>query len=399
MTQLEVRALLTTPTVTALDISAASLTYGQTEVLTATVATDPPSSTTPTGGTVTFMDGTTSLMVEDLTGGTASYSTSGLGTGNHVLTAVYSGAAGFGGSSTPTAAAGTIITVGGGGVGDTDPGGAASLNQPTGVAVDGSGDLFIADTQHNRVREVNPSTGVITTVAGDGVSGSFGYDVPAVTAELNGPAAVAVDGSGHLYIADAGNNQVREVDLSTGIITTVAGNSIGGYAGDNSLAISAELGSPQGVAVDNSGHLYIADTGNNVIREVDLATGIITTIAGGGSNSSATYSGSATGVQLNAPRGLALDGSGDLFIADSGNDVIREVDLASDTISTVVGDGTPSVLNNPTGVALDGSGDLFIADQGNQVVQELPANSGVLATIAGNGSEGYSGDGIATRTS
>ena len=150
--------------------------------------------------------------------------------------------------------------------------------------MDSAGDLFIADTGNNVVREVNASTGAITTVAGNGTAGYSGDNGPATAAELASPAGVAVDSAGDLFIADTGNNVIREVNLSTGMITTVAGNGTDGYSGDGGQATAAELNDPEGVAVDSAGDLFIADTGNNVIREVNPPRGVITTVAGNGTD-------------------------------------------------------------------------------------------------------------------
>ena len=207
--------------------------------------------------------------------------------------------------------------------------------------MDGKGDLFIADEGNNVVREVKLSTGIISTVAGNynfgsGYTGDTGQ---ATLAQLNAPAGVAVDDKGDLFIADDWNNVVREVNLSTGIINTVAGNyNLGaGYAGDTGQATLAELNSPSNVAVDGNGDLFITDgdfsflfnSENNVVREVNLSTGIINTVAGN-YNLGAGYAGDtgqATLAQLNEPTAVAVDGKGDLFIADEGNNVVREVSL------------------------------------------------------------------------
>ena len=148
--------------------------------------------------------------------------------------------------------------------------------------MDAAGDLFIADYGNNRIREVNLATGVITTVAGNGTAGYSGDNGPATAAELANPAGVAVDAAGDLFIADTGNDRIREVNLATGVITTVAGNGTDGYSGDDGPATAAELNYPAGVAVDSAGDLFIADSGNNRIREVNHATGVITTVAGNG---------------------------------------------------------------------------------------------------------------------
>jgi sugar lactone lactonase YvrE len=399
--RLEDRSLLSAPTVTSLGVSAASITYGQTEVLTATVTTDPPGGVTPTGGTVRFMDESTALGTEPLAAGTATFTTAGLGAGTHELAAVYGGDPDFGGSSS-LARASTFTTVAGDGTlgytGDGGPATAAEIGGPFGMALDQHGHLFFADSDNNVIREVDLATGLITTVVGDGTSGFAGDGGPATAAELYVPQGVAVDDSGHLFIADTSNNRVREVDLSTGVITTVAGDGNAGETGDGGPATSAELLFPAAVAVDHSGHLFIADSGGISVREVDLATGAITTVAGGARPTTAIYSGPATGIGLSSPFGLAADHSGHLFIADTYNDVIREVDLATGLMTTVVGtgdngdtgDGGPPAdaeLSDPDGLAIDSSGDLFIA---TGVIREaMPGPDGLLAdgtitTIAGD---------------
>ena len=203
------------------------------------------------------------------------------------------------------------------------------------MAVDASGNLYIADTGNNRIRKVS-ATGIITTVAGNGSAGYSGDGGPATSAQLDGPEGVAVDGSGNLYIADTCNNRIRKVS-ATGIITTVAGNGSAGYSGDGGPATSAQLSLPAGVAVDGSGNLYIADSGNNRIRKVS-ATGIITTVAGNGSPGYSGDGGPATSAQLNQPAGVAVDASGNLYIADSSNNRIRKVS-ATGIITTVAGNG------------------------------------------------------------
>ncbi len=218
--------------------------------------------------------------------------------------------------------------------GDGDPATSASLRDPFGVALDGAGNLFIADRFNQRIRRVDAATGIITTVAGDGptgigAGGFSGDGGPATSASLNSPFGVAVDGAGNLFIADTLNNRIRKVDTS-GIITTVAGNGSFGFSGDGGPATSASLHEPFGVALDGSGNLFIADRFNQRIRRVDAATGIITTVAGDGPTGigAGGFSGDggpATSASLSFPFGVALDGSGNLFIADFSNSRIRKV--------------------------------------------------------------------------
>jgi hypothetical protein len=296
----------------------------------------------------------------------------------------------------------TISTIAGNGTfGDSSNGSPATnanVNRPSGVAVDGSGDLFLVDG-HNVIREVSP-TGIITTIAGDGLPEFGGDGGQATNAELAGPVGVAVDGNGDVFIADTSNNRIREVNPS-GIITTVAGGGNNGL-GDGGPATNAQLGTPTGLAVDGSGDLFIADSANRRIREVSPA-GIIRTIAGTGTFGFSGDGGPATNAQFTSPIGVAVDSSGDVFIADRDNNRIREVS-PSGVITTFAGigpsfpsfgglsgDGGPATnaqLNDPTGVVVDGSGDVFIADRDNNRIREV-SPSGIITTIAGSGSTGF----------
>jgi sugar lactone lactonase YvrE len=280
--------------------------------------------------------------------------------------------------------------------GDNGPASSAQLNTPVGVAVDSSGNIYIADYGNHRIRKV--SGGTITTVAGNGAAGYNGDGIAATSAALYGPRGVAVDSSGNIYIADYYNQRIRKV--SGGTISTVAGNGTGGYNGDGILATNAELNYPYGVAVDSSGNIYIADYYNQRIREV--SGGTITTVAGNGTPG---YNGdgiAATSAELNYPIGVAVDSSGNLYIADS-NSRIREI--SSGTITTVVGTGvvgyngdgiaaTSAKLYYPSGVAVDSIGSkVYIADIDNYRIREVSA--GIISTVAGNGLSNYYGNGIA----
>ncbi len=199
--------------------------------------------------------------------------------------------------------------------------------------MDAHGNLFIANTLGYAILEVNASTGAITTVAGNGMLGYTGDGGPATSGELNAPQGVAVDGHGNIFIADYENNVVREVNASTGMITTVAGNGTLGSTGDGGPATSAELSPPHSVAVDSEGNLFIA-ADDDVIREVNASTGIITTVVGNGMQGYSGDGGPATAAELNDPSGIAFDSHGDLFIADMYNDVVREVAGLSPPTST-----------------------------------------------------------------
>ncbi len=251
------------------------------------------------------------------------------------------------------------------------------------------------------VREVTPD-GVIHLIAGNGTEGNRGeFGGFAVRAELDSPQGVAVNGKGDVFIADTYNNIVREV-TPRGLISTVAGNGNPGYRGDNGLAWRAELSFPTGLAVDSLGNLYIADSGNNVVRRVSTS-GVITTVAGnvaadqasGGLGGFSGDGGPATAARLNAPQGVALDQAGDLFIADTFNNAVREVTPAG-TISTVVntvgakgssGNGGPAAaakLNTPFAVSVDnGTGDLYVADTSNNRVRVVTGFTPPTTTAGG----------------
>ena len=297
---------------------------------------------------------------------------------------------------------GIISTVAGDGgngfYGDNGLATSAQLTTPVGVALDASGDLYIADVANYRIRMVSPS-GIITTVAGNGVSGYSGDNGPATSAELADPYGLALDASGNLYIADHLENRIRMVSPS-GIITTVAGNGTYGFSGDNGVATSAELGEPVGVAVDASGDIYIADFENNRIRKVS-PSGIITTVAGDGTQGYSGDNGPATSAELVVPTGVALDASGNLYIAEPYDSRVRKVS-PSGIITTVAGNGTQGYsgdngpatsaeFQGPSSVALDASGNLYITDQFNNRIRVV-SPSGIITTAAGNGTSGFSDD-------
>src|SRR5947207_3060153 len=219
--------------------------------------------------------------------------------------------------------------------GDGGPATSAELNRPFGVAVDGAGNLFIADFGNSRIRRVDAATHVINTVVGTQGFGFSGDGGLAASATLAGPADVAVDGEGNLFIADSGNSRIRRVDAATQVITTVAGNGTGGFSGDGGPATAAKLAGPGGVAVDAAGNLFIVDSGNSRIRRVDAATQVITTVAGNGTYGFSGDGGPATAAELAFPTGIAVDRVGNLFIADPINNRIREVVASQDTTPPV----------------------------------------------------------------
>jgi trimeric autotransporter adhesin len=293
----------------------------------------------------------------------------------------------------------TVSTVAGGGVGDGGSASASYLYRPTGVATDGAGNVYIVDQENHRVRKVDTS-GNITTVAGTGSYGYSGDGGIATVAQLYGPRGVAVDASGNIYISELATNRVRKVDTA-GIITTVAGTGSSGFSGDGGPATAAKLNGPEGLYIDASGNLYIAEISNHRIRKVDTA-GIISTVAGVGTQGFSGDGGAATAAELNRPEGVSVDAAGNMYIADTDNNRIRKVDTAG-VITTVAGTGvsafsgdggvaTAAGLYNPNAVKVDGAGNLYIVGRSSGRVRKVDT-AGVINTIAGGGSFGTLGDG------
>jgi len=311
---------------------------------------------------------------------------------------------------TPTCGPGEISTVAGQydtpGFADGAPAN-ARFDSPQGIHETADGSLYIADKNNDAIRKTDPATGNVSTVAGRG-AGCVANPTPphdgclATQATLSDPRDVFdYSPPGDLYIADTGNHRIRKVD-GDGYISTIAGTGTQGYSGDEGAATAAKLDSPSGVAIDTSGNVYIADTGNNRIRKVDAATGIITTIAGDGTAGYAGDHGAATSAALNGPRdvfpwGSMYAGTTDLIIADTGNNRIRWVHGPSGLIDTLAGTGTagfdgdggPAVeakLKAPEAVASDASLAVYVADTQNDRIRRIGFGDAVIATIAGGGS-------------
>jgi len=311
----------------------------------------------------------------------------------------------FGGVLSPSNAD-TITTIAGqGGVagfaGDGGPATAAKFNLPRGIAKDGLGNIYVADTENQRIRKIDNS-GIISTVAGTGTAGYNGDGIPATAAQLYGPYCFVFDKTDNILIGDIGNNRVRKISTS-GIITTIAGTGTAGYSGDGGPATAAQINWPDNIAFDKAGNIYIADARNSCIRKIN-ASGIISTVAG--TCGAAGYSGdggTATAAKFSYNTdGIALDSSDNLYIADTKNHRIRKVDT-SGIVTTVAGTGTAGYngdgiaatsaqLNNPYNMRFDSAGNLYIADQFNHRIRKVDT-SGIITTFAGNGTQGFSGDG------
>jgi sugar lactone lactonase YvrE len=299
-----------------------------------------------------------------------------------------------------------LYTVAGSGVygfsGDGGPATLAQLNSPAWVARDSAGNLYISDQGNHVVREVAAGTGTIRTIAGTGKIGSSGDGGPATSAEFESPDALAVDQNGNLFIADNGSESVRLLNLKTGIIQTYAGGGTGSAGtGDGGPAISAVFGSIGGIAIDGSRNVYITSNDPSGVRKVTDATGIITTIAGTAGTGYSGDGGPATSALLFDPSGVTFDAKGNLYIADTGNNVIREVNAATGIITTVAGTGvtsfltstysgdggpaTSAQLNQPTSVLFDAAGNLYFSDTGHGAIRKVDMTTGIISTVVGNG--------------
>ncbi len=289
----------------------------------------------------------------------------------------------------PVVLTGDVSALAGSGVAGFLDGSAAGAQfyLPIGVATDGI-DLFVADCTNNRVRRVDLMTGVVSTLAGSGTAGYF--DSAGSSAEFNCPSGLATDGV-TVFVADALNHRIRAVAISNGAVSTIAGSGSAGYG--NGTGTAAWFNVPSGI-VKSGTKLYVADSGNNRIREIETTTGAVTTIAGSGFAS--YWDGTGTGADFYLPYGVTTDGT-NLYVADSGNHVVRKIVILSRVVTTLAGSGAASFadgtgtgasFNNPYGVTTDGTY-VFVADYTNHRIRRITITSGVVATLAGSGIAGY----------
>jgi len=304
-----------------------------------------------------------------------------------------------------TIANNVITTVAGNGTagfsGDGGSAAQAQINKSWSIAVAADGSLYLSDTYNNRIRRIDPD-GIITTVAGNGTAGFSGDEGPATQAQLRSPEGIAVAADGSLYFSDSGNSRIRRIDPD-GIITTVAGNGTAGFSGDGGPATQAQLRYPEGIAVAADGSLYISDSNiNHRIRRIG-PDGIITTVAGNGTDGFSGDGGPATQAQLGRPWNIAVAADGSLYICDVRNDRIRRVGLDG-IITTVAGNGTtgfsgdggPAILaqlSSPWSIAVAADGSLYVIDYDNNRIRRIGPD-GIITTVVGsNGDGGFSGDG------
>lgn len=286
--------------------------------------------------------------------------------------------------------------------GDGGPATSAQLYDPKGICVDASGNVYIADFFGQKVRKINAVTGVITTIAGTGTAGFSGDGGLATSAKLANPISVCMDALGNLYISDGANNRIRKVNTS-GIISTFAGTGVAGFSGDGSSATTAQINGAMGLFYSSNGYILFADRYNHRIRKILLSTGVISTVAGIGTAGSSGDFGSPLSAQLNNPIGVCEDQSGYLYIADSGNNKIRNTDLLNRILTfsgtgatTSTGDGGSANLatfSGPNSISIDANENIYLIDNTNNTVRKIDKVTSLITRYAGNGTAGYSGDG------
>ncbi len=316
-----------------------------------------------------------------------------------MLTLVHPAAVGI--AEEPKSAGRLVLVAGGSAGGDGSPADRAELISPFGVGFDAEGTLFFVEMIGNRVRKIGPD-GLVTTIAGTGRKGSLGDDGPAAKAELNGPHSLAVTRSGDIYVADTWNNRVRKIDARSGRIATVAGTGQKGFSGDGGPAARAEFGGIYCLALDEAAQtLDLADLDNRRVRRIDLTTGIVSTVAGNGQKGVPADGAEARSAPLLDPRAVALDGRGNLYILERSGHALRVVDR-SGKIRTVAGNGRQgdsgdggdarqARLNGPKHLCVDTRGHVLIADTENHRIRLYNPEDGTIRTVAGTGRKGTRG--------
>ncbi len=286
----------------------------------------------------------------------------------------------------------------------------AKLYAPDAVCLDRWGsNLYISDGFNHVIRKINLRSNIITTIAGNGIAGFSGDGAVATSAQLFVPEDVFADTAGNIYIADAGNNRIRKITASTGIITTIAGSGptgigTGGASGDGGQATNAQLNNPSGVCLDKNGNIYIADYENNKIRRIDGVTGIIATIVGNGTTVYSNDGLMGTNVGIAGPIVVRADTAGNIFYCDQYNHSVRKIEALTGLVTTVAGNGivgytgdngaaTQAQLNQPTGIYVNENGDIFLVQYFDGVVRKVDGKTNMITTVVGKIERGFSGDG------
>jgi hypothetical protein len=290
-----------------------------------------------------------------------------------------------------TAHAQVVTTLAGSTAGFADATGtAAQFNFSYGVCSDGAGNLFVADTFNNCIRKIVIATGVVTTFAGQVTAGLV--DAAGTGAQFHYPTGICSDGAGNLFVADQTNHCIRRIVIATGIVTTLAGQATAGFT--DATGTAAQFFFPTGICSDGAGNLFVADLVNHRIRKIVIATGVVTTLAGSTLGSTDATGASA---QFYAPQGICSDGMGNLFVAEQGNKRIRKIVIATGVVTTLAGStagftdatGTAARFGEPYGVCSDGAGNLFVADYGNSRIRKIVIATGVVTTLAGQATTGF----------
>ncbi|MFO1094489.1 MAG: hypothetical protein U0992_14470 [Planctomycetaceae bacterium] len=310
--------------------------------------------------------------------------------------------------STLDAGAADVVTLAGAGerrwFGDGGPAVSAGVAEPYGLDIGTDGALYVCETVGHVIRRIDLKTGKISTVVGTGMPGNDGDGGPATSARIDQPYEVRFDADGNLYFVDMTQHVVRRVDAATRVITTIAGSGVEGFSGDGGPAVAARLNRPHSICLDDSGRLYICDIGNHRIRSVELATGTIRTFGGNGERTATPDGAPLDGTPLNGPRALAFDGDHSLFLVLREGNMVYRIDLDSRTLHHVAGTGRKGYSGDggdarlaeffgPKGIALGPTGDVFVADTQNHVIRAIRRATGVIETVFGDGHEGDGPDG------
>jgi trimeric autotransporter adhesin len=386
--------VVTTNTTPAAIVGTTTITAGGTATLSNTTSGGVWTSDNTSVATI----GSTSGILTGIASGVAviTYATSSVCFSTVTVTVTESGGCGDGYIITTIAGTGAAGYSGDGGQATS-----AELNLPHGIDIDAAGNIFFADHDNNRIRKIDLS-GVITTVAGTGTAGFSGDGGQATAAKIYHPYDVTVDAAGNVYFGDGLNHRIRKIS-TTGIISTVAGNGMSGYSGDGGAASAAMINHPAGVAFDLAGNIYFADSYNHRVRKIDIATGVITTTGGVGTSGYGGDGGPATAASFSYPNFMYGDPvTGDIYVTDNGNHCVRKIspagivtNVAGTGVHGATGDGGPATaakLDYPAGVTKDADGNIYIADYINDKVRRIDV-SGIISTYAGTGTAGYSGDG------